>query len=103
MNNSITSFTTELKFILRALFYIKISNLSELNLFTNIIIKTELNYHYLINILKDNWIPDYTITFNSKSNQIINKLTKEVSEISYFINKDNDNIFWYLKYIFNNR
>ena len=103
LNNSVTSFTTELKFILRALFYIKISNLSELNLFTNIIIKTELNYHYLINILKDNWIPDYTITFNSKSNQIINKLTKEVSEISYFINKDNDNIFWYLKYIFNNR
>ena len=101
LNKSITSFTTELKIIFRQLFYIKISKLSELNIYSNIIIKNQANYYYLINILKDNWIPDYTITFNPLSKEILNKLENLTKNISHFIPNDEAKVFWYLKYIFN--
>jgi hypothetical protein len=101
LNKSITLFTTELKIILRQLFYIKISKLSDLNIYTNIIIKNEVNYKYLINILQNNWISNYTITFNSISNEIVDKFNNLSNNITYFVPNDEDKVFWYLKYIFN--
>ena len=103
LNKSITLLTTELKIIFRQLFYIKISKLSVLNIYTNIIIKNEVNYKYLINILQDNWIGNYTITFNSISNEIVNKLDNLSKNITYFVLNDEGEVFWYLKYIFNVR
>ena len=101
LNKSITLFTTELKIILRQLFYIKISKLSVLNIYTNIIIKNEVNYKYLINILQNNWISNYTITLNSISNETLNKFNNLSNNITYFVPNDEDKAFWYLKYIFN--
>ena len=103
LNNSLTYFSTDIKLILRELFYIKLKKLYEINIFTNIIIKNESNYRYLINILKYNWISEYTITFNSISNELFNKLNVENNGITYLINREEDQIFWYLKYIFNCR
>ena len=100
LNNSVISITTELKLILRELFFLKLAKLSELNLYTNIIIKRELDYLYLINILKDNWIPNYTITFNSISFEIINKHQALITNISYYVSNDENNVFWLLKYLF---
>jgi hypothetical protein len=101
LNNSLTYFTTELKILFRNLFYTRISKLSEINVYTNFIIKNEMNYHYLINILKDNWVSDYTITFNSKSDKIINKNQNLVKNIFCFVSNDEGEVFWYLKYMFN--
>ena len=100
LNNSLASFTTDLKLTLRELFYIKASKLSELNLYTNIIINNELDYHYLVNILKDNWIPNYTITFHSKSNKILNKCQTLLKDIFYYPSNDENEFFWILKYLF---
>ena len=100
LNNSIISLTTELKIILRELFYLKFSSLSELNLYTNIIIKKEFDYLYLINILKDNWISNYTITFNFESFEIINKYQTLINNISYYASNDDNEVFWLLKYLF---
>ena len=101
LNNSLLYFTVKLKIILRELFYLKISKLSELNLYTNLIIKKEFDYLFLINILKDNWIPSYTITFNSKSFDIINKHQTFMNNISYYVSNDENKAFWFLKYLFN--
>ena len=100
LNNSLLYFTVKLKIILRELFYLKISKLSELNLYTNLIIKKEFDYLFLINILKDNWIPSYTITFNSKSFEIINKHQTFINNISYYVSNDENKAFWLLKYLF---
>ena len=100
LNNSVISLSAELKLILRELFYLKLSKLSELNLYTNIIIKKELDYLYLIKILKDNWITNYTITFNSKSFEIINKHQTLMNNISYYVSNVENKIFWLLNYLF---
>ena len=117
LNKSITEFSTELKFLLRELFNIKIQSLIQLNIYTNVIIN-EKNYNYLINILKDNWISSYVLIFNPKSNDILNKYKNMKNEINFFvspklakklinstekiksINDNNDIIYWYLKYLF---
>jgi hypothetical protein len=116
-----TRFSTELKIIFRELFNIKLNNLLELNLYTNIIIN-EKDYKYLIDILKGNWISSLTIILNSKSNDILNKykylrnsiqffvppkLTNKIVDKNLNINKNNkynnDIIYWYLKYLFDFR
>ena len=113
LNKTITELTTELKIILRELFYIKLSNLLELNIYTNIIIN-ESKYNYILDIIKDNWISSITITFNSISNNILNnckdlknnikflvppKLTKKIFNVKNN-QENNDIIYWYLKYLF---
>ena len=103
LNNSLTYFTTELKLLFRKLFYTKISKLSEINIYTNFVIKNKINYLYLIDILKDNWVSDYTITFNSKSDEIIRKNKNLVKNIFCFVPNDEAEVFWYLKYMFNNK
>ena len=119
--NKITDFNKDIKFLFQKLFYIKIKNLLELQLFSNIIIKNSFNYLYLIKLLKYNWIPSYIITFNKSLFQ--NKLDKDTENIPFLIfpsiaknSSDvfevinekigkklgiNDNeLFWILKYIF---
>ena len=113
LNKTITELTTELKIILRELFNIKLSNLLELNIYTNIIIN-ESKYNYILDIIKDNWISSITITFNSISNNILNnckdlknnikflvppKLTKKIFNVKNN-QENNDIIYWYLKYLF---
>ena len=118
---TITRFNTELKIIFRELFNIKLNNLLELNLYTNVIIN-EKDYKYLIDILKGNWISSLTIIMNSKSNDILNKYKYLRNSIQFFVppklmkkivdkninanknNQDNnDIIYWYLKYLFDFR
>ena len=119
--NKITDFSKDIKFLFQKLFYIKINNLLELQLFSNVIIKNSFDYLYLIKLLKYNWIPSYIITLNKSLFQ--NKLEKDSTNIPFLIfptieknssdafeviteNIDkklgiNDNeLFWILKYIF---
>ena len=124
LNKTITFFNTELKLNLRNLFYIKIANLLELNLYTNLIL-IEKEYKYLLDILNNNWISSYVITFNSKSNLILEKFNSSRNNIKFFVshnlekkifdeNENNKNLknnkdinydylFWCLKYLFNKK
>ena len=107
------------------LFNIKIKQLKELNLYTNIIISLK-EYLYLLNIFNNNWISSCTFTFNKKSEEIYTSACCEEkkNQIKYYvpgcleddllspdeqvsrkkidkekiINK-NDEIYWYLKYL----
>ena len=126
---SITDFNIELKLLLRKLFNIKIKNLISFGLYTNIYISDEMEYDYLLKILNNNWISQYTIFFNDKSKPQIKNLSKDVKNLRFFIphhlegkllesddimkmqdnpvileidsNKDfNDEAFWSLEYIF---
>ena len=115
-----TSFDTKIKLILRKLFNIKIENLFELKLFTNLILKNKFDYLYLIKIIKNNWIASYVIILNKKCKDILsecNSLKKEIPFIASFsiqkkyfydvgkksikINKNNtsEEAFWILKYL----
>ena len=118
---NITYFGTNIKFIIRKLFNIKIKTLLELKLFSNINISNNLNCQYLLKILKNNWIPSYVITLNKKSKDFLNILNSQKNEqflVSCSIEKDifqevtsikkdkndqkndkNDEVFWMLKYI----
>ena len=129
--NSIIDFTIEIKLLLRKLFNIKIKNLLSLSLYTNIIIYNEIDYDYLLQILDNNWISEYTILFNYKSSIIISSLSDDIKNIKFFVphnlekkllepddimklrnnpitlevdnNKDYyDDAYWYLKYLFEN-
>ena len=121
--NKLSEFNIKIKVLLQKLFYIKIKNLLELKIFSNLIIKDTFNYLYLIKLLKYNWIPSYVITLNKVSYQhkidyynnnvpflifpSIGKNSSNTFEIiaeNEIINKKdviNDNeLFWFLKYIF---
>ena len=121
LNKAITCFNTELKILFRDLFNIKLNNLLELNLYTNVIINNKNNYEYLMDILKDNWISSLVIILNSQSNDILNKFKNLKNNIKFFVhpkltkklikeknnnnininNQDNnDIIYWFLKYLF---
>ena len=130
LSKNILEFTTEIKILLRKLFNIKISKLVIMNLYTNIIIEDKNNYLYLLNILNNNWIPTYNIILNAFSSSMLYKYRKEIDRLKYFVPHDlenellepddkskikniggrnkesildpNDEIFWYLKYLFNN-
>ena len=118
--NSIEYLSPRIKIILREFFNIKLRFLSSLSLYTNIIIKDQKECTFLAKILSDNWIPSYTLLFNEQSKELLNQYLKE-DKITFLvphnlerdligINK-NDNIstipddlvYWYLKYLFNNR
>ena len=126
---SIIDFNIELKLLLRKLFNIKIKNLVSFGLYTNIYIRDETEYDYLLKILNNNWIYEYTIFFNDKSNPQMKNLSKDIKNLRFYIphhlegrllesddimkmqenpvvleidsNKDyNDEAFWSLEYIF---
>lgn len=69
--NSIIEYTGDIKKILGRIFSIKIKQLIELNIYTNIYINKE-QYDNLIDILKNNWISKCTLIFNPKSDKNIN-------------------------------
>ena len=121
--NKISEFNIKIKFLLQKLFYIKIKNLLELKLFSNIIIKDSFNYLHLIKLLKYNWIPSFVIILNRKS--LLNKIDYYLKNIPFLvfptieqnssnvfeiineneiINKNDcinsNELFWILKYIF---
>ena len=126
---SIIDFNIELKILLRKLFKIKIKNLISFGLYTNIYISDETEYDYLLKILNNNWIYEYTIFFNDKSKPQMKNLSKDIKNLRFFIphhlegrllesddimkmqenpivleidnNKDyEDEAFWSLEYIF---
>ena len=121
----INSFNTELKIVLRNLFNIKIKSLTELKLFTDIIIDNKAKYIYLMEILSNNWIPFYTITLNEISSKTITKFSKLKENIPFLVprslekmifkenelkakKKDcnfyvNEEMFYALKYLFTYR
>ena len=121
----INSFNTELKIVLRNLFSIKIKSLTELKLFTDIIIDNKAKYIYLMEILRNNWIPFYTITLNEISRKTITKFNKLKENIPFLVprslekmifkenelkakKKDcnfyvNEDMFYALKYLFTYR
>ena len=113
--------------LLFKIFNIKIKQLKELNIYSNIIITNIKIYLYLLNIFNDNWISSCTLTLNKKSENTYNlkEGIEERKKIKYLvpdclettllspednllkkkINEDkivnkNDDTFWYLKYIF---
>ena len=127
--NNIINFDFELKIILRKLFSIKIKSLISLSLYTKIIIKDEIEFDYLLKILNNNWINEYLITLNSKSNKYFQNFSKETKNYKFFIphsleekllnpedifnhqgnpaflelgkNLDkNDDVYWHLKHLF---
>ena len=81
--NSVIQYTNVIKNILSKIFSIKIKQLVELNIYTNIYINRE-QYYDIIDIFKNNWISKCTVIFNPKS---------EI-DIKYFENeKNNDAIY----------
>ena len=132
VSNTIINFDIELKFILRKLFSIKIKSLISLSLYTNIIIKDEIEYDYLLKILNNNWINEYKIVLNSQSNEFIKNYSNDTKNFIFFIphsleekllnpedvyhyqknsacleigknlDKDDDS-YWYLKYLFEHK
>ena len=121
--NKIVYFDTEIKNAFNKLFNIKIKNLLELELYSNIIIKNKINYSYLIKMLSNNWIPSYKIILNE--NEVTNKIINDNNnkEIYFLVSKsienivkkneqkdcfnksdiknDENEVFWILKYLFN--
>ena len=129
---NIMNFDVELKIILRKLFSIKIKSLISLSLYTNITINDEIEYDYLLKILNNNWINEYSITLNSKSNQYFENFSEDIKNLYFFVphsleekllnpediynyqenpaclelgkNLDkNDDAYWILKYLFENK
>ena len=121
-----------MKFILRKLFSIKIKSLISLSLYTNIILKDEIEYDYLLKILNNNWINEYLLILNSKSYQYFHNFQNDIKYFNFFIphcleekllnpedifsyqnnpallelskNLDKDDeAYWCLKYLFENK
>ena len=120
----IDQLSPKLKVLLRQLFGIKLKNLRVLNLYTNVLINEKKDYKYIIKILNNNWISEYTITFNEKSKCVVNSYSFFKDNIKFLVphnleselinvdeSKDHKNlwtyqddvIFWYLKYLFTKR
>ena len=124
---SLKIFNKEIYRLLFKLFNIKIKQLKELNVITNIIINHVKEYLYLLNIFNNNWISSCTLTLNPKCEDIykLKQCKEERNKIKYLvpgcleeelfspednilkkkinndkIPKNNDETFWYLKYMF---
>ena len=125
-----TTCNNEIKLLLRKLFTIKNKNLYSLNLFTNLIIMDRENYVDIIQLMNNGWIPNYTVTFHQKTENILNEHKKEINKLKFLVahsleenlldtdeqkikakNKKNvknanneiDVVYWYLLYLFNHR
>ena len=83
--NSVTNLTFDLKLLFEKLFRIKIKNFISLNIFTNIEFTDKYQYLYLLNILNNNWISEYRITFNRNSQLIINENQNEIKKLYYLV------------------
>ena len=83
--NIVMNFDIELKLLIRKLFSIKIKSLISLSLYTNIIIKDEIEYDYLLNILNNNWINEYLITLNTNSEKYFHNFEKDKLNLKFFV------------------
>jgi hypothetical protein len=119
---SIDHLYPKIKIILRSLFNIKLKNLKQLCLSTNITIKNKKDCAFFNKILSDNWISSYILLFNENSKKLFKEYLN-ADEISFLVphnleneiigSKSNNNknistnpddiVYWYLKYLFNNR
>ena len=54
-------------------------------LYTNIYISDEMEYDYLLKIINNNWISEYTIFFNDKSNPQMKNLSKDIKNLRFYI------------------
>ena len=116
----------EIYSLLFQIFNVKITNLLELNIYTNIIINEDKEYIYLLNIFNNNWISKSVFTLNKVSDNIINmkECLDKKNQIKFFVpysaeneclspeekkkmvsirkNNEikNDEVYWILKYIF---
>ena len=118
INKTIIKLNDEIKILIAKLFYIKIINLSLINLYTNIEINKKEEFEEILGIICDNWISSYLFILNDKSKNIIENYLKKYIYLSYITrriktkNKDNiiyidseitDKIFLYLKIMFNKK
>ena len=92
LNKMILYIDDEMQLVLAKLFYIKIQNLSSINLYTNIEVKNEKVSKQIISLLEDNWISSYKITFNLNSIYIRKNKLKLIKNIKYIISKKNNKI-----------
>ena len=123
---SIIKLNMEIFSLLFQIFNIKIINLLELNIYSNIIINKDKEYFYFLNIFNNNWISKTVFTLNKKSDDIINmkECINKKNNIKYLVPYNaeieclspqekkkmvnirkndeikNDEVFWILKYIF---
>ena len=123
---SVINLNMEIYGLLFQIFNVKITNLMELNIYTNIIIHEDKEYLYLLNIFNNNWISKSIFTLNRVSDNILNmkECLDKKNKIKFFVpysveNKilspeekkkmlsirknneiKNDEIYWILKYIF---
>ena len=82
---SIIKYTNEIKTIFFSLFSIKIKQLIELSIYTNIYINRD-EYYDLIDIFKYNWISKYRLIFSPKSELDINDFKEiETNNIIYLV------------------
>ena len=123
---SIINLNKELFSLLFQIFNIKIKTLLELNIYTNIILRKDKEYFYLLHMFNNNWISKTVFTLNKKSENVINmkECLDKKNSVKYFVpfsieneklsqqekkkmltirkNEEikNDEVFWILKYIF---
>jgi hypothetical protein len=82
---SIIKYTNEIKIIFYSLFSIKIKQLIELSVYTNIYISRD-EYYDLIDIFKYNWISKYRLIFSPKSELDINDFKEiEMNNIIHLV------------------
>ena len=113
---SIINYNQKINLLLSKLYSIKISSLLELNLSSNLLIKSPKDYEELISNLKYNWISSSQIILNEKSKKIIESNINLRNNIKYLeqnfipgvINREYkpNNIneyYWLLKFLFVNK
>lgn len=81
----ITDFSIELKLLFKKLFSLKMKNLISLGIYSNIFISDEIEYDYLLKILNNNWISEYTIVMNISSEPYILNFPEDTKKLRFFI------------------
>ena len=116
MIKSIRKINKELKNLLVRAFSVKIKNLIELNIYSNININKAEEYFDFLNLFKNAWISKSIFTLNENSETVINmeECKERRNNVKYLIpfiseqenneqknnNIDINEIFWILKYLF---
>ena len=112
---SIIDYNQKIRELFNKLFSIKILQLYELNLYTNIIIDNKEKYSDLINILNNRWVSSSTIILNDISLKTLEDNKKLTNNLKYIIpifkeeiksdDSKNSSIicYYFLKYLFFNK
>ena len=112
---SIRRINKELEYLLIRVFSVKMKQLTELNIYSNIIMNKKEEYFDFLNIFKNTCISKCTFILNENSEDVINikECIEKRNNIKYLItfnsekenvgqnnNSDIGEIFWILKYLF---